>query len=164
VRLHRLGRDPLRVSQRVSLPLGSGASRATGLSGNAERDRHAGRPLKFIARARQRTNPFRLMGFGHRVYKITTHVGDRDERSATSSVNCGRAETTRSCRLPKNWKKQALEDPYFEDKKLFPNVDFLFSAFILEAMGFPTSMVTRIFALFFFFATTVGWDFPVERN
>jgi citrate synthase len=106
---------------------------------------------EFIARAKDKNDPFRLMGFGHRVYK------NFDPRAKVMKQSPTRCWTSRRPEQPDAAGRQgtgaiALEDDYFISKKLYPNVDF-YSGIILEAMGFPTSMFTPIFAL----SRTVGW-------
>jgi citrate synthase len=107
---------------------------------------------EFIARAKDKDDPFRLMGFGHRVYKNFDPRATVMKQSADEVLELLGVENNPILQVAKELEKQALEDPYFADKKLFPNVDF-YSGIILEAMGFPTSMFTPIFAL----ARTVGW-------
>jgi citrate synthase len=107
---------------------------------------------EFIARAKDKNDPFRLMGFGHRVYKNFDPRSTVMKESADEVLELLGVENNPILQVAKELEKQALEDPYFADKKLFPNVDF-YSGVILEAMGFPTSMFTPIFAL----ARTVGW-------
>ncbi len=107
---------------------------------------------EFIARAKDKDDPFRLMGFGHRVYKNFDPRATVMKQSADEVLELMGIENNPILQVAKELEKQALEDPYFADKKLFPNVDF-YSGIILEAMGFPTSMFTPIFAL----ARTVGW-------
>ena len=107
---------------------------------------------EFIARAKDKDDPFRLMGFGHRVYKNFDPRATVMKQSADEVLELMGVENNPILQVAKELEKQALEDPYFADKKLFPNVDF-YSGIILEAMGFPTSMFTPIFAL----ARTVGW-------
>jgi citrate synthase len=107
---------------------------------------------EFIARAKDKTDPFRLMGFGHRVYKNFDPRATVMKESADEVLELLGVENNPILQVAKELEKQALEDPYFAEKKLFPNVDF-YSGIILEAMGFPTSMFTPIFAL----ARTVGW-------
>jgi citrate synthase len=107
---------------------------------------------EFIARAKDKDDPFRLMGFGHRVYKNFDPRATVMKESADEVLELMGVENNPILQVAKELEKQALEDPYFADKKLFPNVDF-YSGIILEAMGFPTSMFTPIFAL----ARTVGW-------
>jgi citrate synthase len=107
---------------------------------------------EFIARAKDKDDPFRLMGFGHRVYKNFDPRATVMKESADEVLELMGVENNPILQVAKELEKQALQDPYFADKKLFPNVDF-YSGIILEAMGFPTSMFTPIFAL----ARTVGW-------
>jgi citrate synthase len=107
---------------------------------------------EFIARAKDKDDPFRLMGFGHRVYKNFDPRAKVLKQSADEVLDLLGVENNPILQVAKELEKQALADPYFADKKLFPNVDF-YSGIILEAMGFPTSMFTPIFAL----ARTVGW-------
>jgi len=107
---------------------------------------------EFIARAKDKNDPFRLMGFGHRVYKNFDPRATVMKQSADEVLDLLGIEDNPTLQVAKELEKQALEDPYFADKKLFPNVDF-YSGIILEAMGFPTSMFTPIFAL----SRTVGW-------
>lgn len=107
---------------------------------------------KFIAKAKDKNDPFRLMGFGHRVYKNydprarimqkTTHevlgeLGIKDDPMLEVAMELERI---------------ALTDDYFIEKKLYPNIDF-YSGITLKALGFPTTMFTVLFAL----ARTVGW-------
>ncbi len=107
---------------------------------------------EFIARAKDRDDPFRLMGFGHRVYKNFDPRATVLKQSADEVLSLLGVENNPTLQVAKELEKQALEDPYFTEKKLFPNVDF-YSGIILEAMGFPTSMFTPIFSV----ARTVGW-------
>ena len=105
----------------------------------------------YIDRAKDKNDPFRLMGFGHRVYKnydprATVMQSTVREVFDALKVNDPLFET--ALRL----EEIALSDPYFAEKKLFPNVDF-YSGIILSAIGFPTTMFTVLFAL----ARTVGW-------
>jgi citrate synthase len=107
---------------------------------------------KYVAKAKDKNDPFRLMGFGHRVYKNydprarimqkTTHevlsqLGIKDDPLLEVAVQL---------------EQIALKDEYFIEKKLYPNIDF-YSGITLKAMGFPTSMFTVLFAL----ARTTGW-------
>ncbi len=107
---------------------------------------------EFIAKAKDKDDPFRLMGFGHRVYK------NHDPRATVLRKSCDEVlaalgvEDEPLLDLAMELEKVALNDPYFVDRKLFPNVDF-YSGILLKAMGFPTSMFTVLFAL----ARTVGW-------
>ncbi|MEM1235430.1 MAG: citrate synthase [Pseudomonadota bacterium] len=107
---------------------------------------------EFIARAKDKDDPYRLMGFGHRVYKNTDPRATVLKQSADEVLELLGVEDNPLLQVAKELEKQALEDPYFAEKKLFPNVDF-YSGIILEAMGFPTAMFTPIFAV----SRTVGW-------
>ncbi|MDO9450198.1 MAG: citrate synthase [Rugosibacter sp.] len=107
---------------------------------------------EYIKRAKDKTDSFKLMGFGHRVYK------NFDPRAKLMSKVCADVlselglENDRLFKLAKELEKIALEDEYFIEKKLYPNVDF-YSGIVQKALGIPTSMFTCIFAL----ARTVGW-------
>ena len=107
---------------------------------------------EFIARAKDKNDPFRLMGFGHRVYKNFDPRATVMKQSADEVLDLLGVENNPILATAKELEKAALADAYFSEKKLFPNVDF-YSGVILEAMGFPTSMFTPIFAL----SRTVGW-------
>jgi citrate synthase len=116
--------------------------------------REIGTPDKiphYIARAKDKDDPFRLMGFGHRVYK------NYDPRAKIMQKIANEVLTKLNVKDPvfdvaRELEQIALKDAYFVDKKLYPNVDF-YSGVILNAIGFPTSMFTVLFAL----ARTVGW-------
>ena len=106
---------------------------------------------EFVARAKDKEDPFRLMGFGHRVYK------NFDPRATVMRETCHEVLKELNIKDPlldvaMRLEQIALEDPYFVQKKLYPNVDF-YSGIILKAMGIPTSMFTVIFAV----SRTVGW-------
>jgi citrate synthase len=107
---------------------------------------------EFIARAKDKNDPFRLMGFGHRVYK------NYDPRAKVMQKTCHEVLDALGVRndpllqVAMELERIALSDPYFVDKKLYPNIDF-YSGITLRAMGFPTDMFTVLFAL----ARTVGW-------
>ena len=107
---------------------------------------------EFIARAKDKDDPFRLMGFGHRVYKNTDPRATVLKQSADEVLELLGIEHNPLLQVAKKLEDMALNDPYFIEKKLFPNVDF-YSGIILEAMGFPTSMFTPIFAV----SRTIGW-------
>ncbi|MEM6887619.1 MAG: citrate synthase [Pseudomonadota bacterium] len=107
---------------------------------------------EFIARAKDKNDPFRLMGFGHRVYKNIDPRARVMKESADEVLELLGVDNNPILKVAKDLEAAALADPYFSEKKLFPNVDF-YSGIILEAMGFPTSMFTPIFAL----SRTVGW-------
>ena len=106
---------------------------------------------KFIAKAKDKDDPFKLMGFGHRVYKnfdprATVMKATCDEVLAELGINDPKLE------LAMRLDEIARNDPYFIERNLYPNVDF-YSGIILKAIGIPTSMFTVIFAL----SRTVGW-------
>ncbi|WP_039019114.1 citrate synthase [Halocynthiibacter namhaensis] len=107
---------------------------------------------EYIARAKDKNDSFRLMGFGHRVYKNFDPRATVLKQSADEVLELLGVENNPILQVAKELEKAAIADPYFAEKKLFPNVDF-YSGIILEAMGFPTSMFTPIFAL----SRTVGW-------
>ena len=107
---------------------------------------------EYIAKAKDKSDPFRLMGFGHRVYKNFDPRAKVMKQSADEVLELLGVENNPKLQVAKALEEEALNDPYFAEKKLFPNVDF-YSGIILEAMGFPTSMFTPIFAL----SRTVGW-------
>jgi len=107
---------------------------------------------EFIARAKDKDDPFRLMGFGHRVYKNFDPRAKVMKESADEVLGLLGIQDNETLKVAKELERIALEDEYFVSKKLYPNVDF-YSGIILEAMGFPTSMFTPIFAL----SRTVGW-------
>lgn len=113
---------------------------------------HKDRIPEFIKRAKAKNDPFRLMGFGHRVYK---HYDPRASvlRKVSQEVLAEIGDQNEPLlELAKELERIALEDPYFIEKKLYPNVDF-YSGIIFRAMGIPTSMFTVLFAV----ARTVGW-------
>jgi citrate synthase len=107
---------------------------------------------EYIAKAKDKDDPFRLMGFGHRVYK------NYDPRAGVLKASCDEVldelgvENEPLLAIARELEKAALADDYFKDRKLFPNVDF-YSGIILKAMGFPEEMFTVLFAV----GRTVGW-------
>src|SRR5690554_5158338 len=106
---------------------------------------------KFIAKAKDKNDPFKLMGFGHRVYK------NFDPRAQVMKQTCDEVLAELGVNDPKldlamKLEEYALNDPYFKERNLYPNVDF-YSGIILKAVGIPTSMFTVIFAM----SRTVGW-------
>ena len=107
---------------------------------------------EYVARAKDKNSGFRLMGFGHRVYK------NYDPRAKVMQKTCHEVLDELGIRndpllqVAMELEKIALHDDYFIEKKLYPNVDF-YSGIVLKALGFPTSMFTALFAL----ARTVGW-------
>jgi citrate synthase len=116
--------------------------------------REIGRPERipeFIARAKNKDDPFRLMGFGHRVYK------NYDPRAKVMAKVAKNVLDDLKISDPvfdvaRELEQIALNDPYFVDKKLYPNVDF-YSGVVMSAIGFPTSMFTVLFAI----SRAVGW-------
>ncbi|HXL67449.1 MAG TPA: citrate synthase [Xanthobacteraceae bacterium] len=113
---------------------------------------HVDRIPEYIKRAKDKDDPFRLMGFGHRVYK------NYDPRAKIMQKTCHEVLTEIGIKddplldVAMELERIALKDDYFIEKKLYPNIDF-YSGITLKAMGFPTSMFTVLFAL----ARTVGW-------
>ena len=107
---------------------------------------------EFVKRAKDKNDPFRLMGFGHRVYK------NYDPRARVMQQTCHEVLGELGIKddplldVAMELEKIALNDEYFVEKKLYPNIDF-YSGITLKAMGFPTTMFTVLFAL----ARTVGW-------
>ena len=107
---------------------------------------------EYVRRAKDKNNLFRLMGFGHRVYK------NYDPRAKAMQIQCHAVLDELGVRddpllkVAMELERIALQDEYFIDKKLYPNIDF-YSGITLKALGFPTSMFTALFAL----ARTVGW-------
>ncbi len=107
---------------------------------------------RFIDKAKDKNDPFKLMGFGHRVYR------NFDPRAKVMKETCdevlaqlGKADDPQ-LKIAKRLEQIALEDEYFIERKLYPNVDF-YSGIILKAMGIPTNMFTVIFAV----SRTIGW-------
>ena len=107
---------------------------------------------EFVARAKDKNDPFRLMGFGHRVYKSYDPRAQVMQETAREVLDLMGVENNPTLQVARELEKIALEDEYFVTRKLYPNVDF-YSGIILDAIGFPTSMFTAIFAL----SRTVGW-------
>ncbi len=107
---------------------------------------------EYLKRAKDKDDPFRLMGFGHRVYR------NYDPRARIVRQSCYEVLDELGVRdeplldLAMEMERIALEDEYFVSKKLYPNVDF-YSGIIFRAMGIPISMFTVLFAV----ARTVGW-------
>ena len=107
---------------------------------------------KFVELAKSKKDHTRLMGFGHRVYKNFDPRATVLKESADEVLELMGIHNNPTLQVAKELERIALQDEYFISKKLYPNVDF-YSGIILDAMGFPTSMFTPIFAL----ARTVGW-------
>ncbi len=125
-------------------PLHGGANQAV-IEMLEEIKNDGGDTKKFMAKAKDKNDPFRLMGFGHRVYKnfdprakIIKTAADEvlDELGINDPV----------LEIAKKLEQEALEDPYFVDRKLYPNVDF-YSGIIYRALGIPTEMFTVMFAI-----------------
>jgi len=131
-------------------PLHGGANEAT--LKMLEEIGDASRIGEYIKRAKDKTDSFRLMGFGHRVYK------NMDPRAAIMRETCHEVLNELGLhddplfKLAMELERIALEDEYFVEKRLYPNVDF-YSGIVMRAMGIPNSMFTAIFAL----ARTAGW-------
>ncbi|MDG1651861.1 MAG: citrate synthase [Flavobacteriaceae bacterium] len=100
---------------------------------------------KFMAKAKDKNDPFRLMGFGHRVYK-NFDPRARIIKKAADEVLDELGINDPILQIAKNLEQEALKDPYFIDRKLYPNVDF-YSGIIYRALGIPTEMFTVMFAL-----------------
>ena len=107
---------------------------------------------EFIAKAKDKSSGIKLMGFGHRVYKNFDPRAKVMKESADEVLDLLGVHNNPLLQVAKELERIALQDDYFISKKLYPNVDF-YSGIILEAMGFPTSMFTPIFAI----SRTVGW-------
>ncbi len=107
---------------------------------------------KFIAKAKDKNDPFRLMGFGHRVYKNYDPRAKIMQKTAHEVLNELGIKDDPLLDVAVELERIALHDDYFVEKKLYPNIDF-YSGITLKAMGFPTSMFTVLFAV----ARTVGW-------
>lgn len=100
---------------------------------------------KYMAKAKDKNDPFRLMGFGHRVYKNFDPRAKIIKKAADEVLaNLGIEDPI--LEVAKGLEKEALEDPYFVDRKLYPNVDF-YSGIIYRALGIPTEMFTVMFAM-----------------
>lgn len=113
---------------------------------------HKDRIPEFIKRAKDKDDPFRLMGFGHRVYKHYDPRAAVLKKASEELLEELGFNNDPLLILAKELEKVALKDPYFVEKKLYPNIDF-YSGFILKAIGVPLSMFTVIFAV----ARTAGW-------
>lgn len=107
---------------------------------------------EYIKRAKDKNDPFRLMGFGHRVYKNFDPRANLMRETCHEVLNELGLHNDRLFKLALELERIALEDDYFISKKLYPNVDF-YSGIVQRALGIPTSMFTSIFAM----ARTVGW-------
>ncbi len=107
---------------------------------------------EFIRRAKDKDDPFRLMGFGHRVYKNYDPRAKVMQETVHELMQEMDIDNSDLLKVAKELERIALEDDYFVDKKLYPNVDF-YSGIAMEMLGFPTNMFTVLFAL----GRTVGW-------
>ena len=107
---------------------------------------------EFIAKAKDKTSGFRLMGFGHRVYKNYDPRAKVMQKTCHEVLDALGLHNDPLLKVAMELEKIALQDPYFVEKKLYPNIDF-YSGITLRAMGFPTSMFTVLFAV----ARTIGW-------
>ena len=107
---------------------------------------------KYIAKAKDKNDPFRLMGFGHRVYKNYDPRAKIMQKTAHEVLQELGIKDDPLLDVAVELEQIALKDEYFVERKLYPNIDF-YSGITLRALGFPTSMFTVLFAL----ARTVGW-------
>ena len=107
---------------------------------------------EYVNKAKDKNDPFRLMGFGHRVYKNHDPRARLMRETCHEVLNELQLHDNKLFKLAMELERIALEDPYFVEKKLYPNVDF-YSGIVLRALGIPTDMFTAIFAL----ARSVGW-------
>ncbi|WP_299812705.1 citrate synthase [uncultured Roseibium sp.] len=107
---------------------------------------------EYVARAKDKNDPFRLMGFGHRVYKNYDPRARIMQKTTHEVLNELGIKDDPLLDVAMELEKIALNDEYFVEKKLYPNIDF-YSGITLRALGFPTTMFTVLFAL----ARTVGW-------
>ena len=107
---------------------------------------------KYIAKAKDKNDPFRLMGFGHRIYKNFDPRSTLMQKTAHEVMSELGITDDPLLETAKELEQVALNDPYFIEKKLYPNIDF-YSGITLRALGFPSSMFTVLFAV----ARTVGW-------
>ncbi len=107
---------------------------------------------EYIKRAKDKDDPFRLMGFGHRVYKNYDPRAKVMQQTAKEVLEIVGIKNDPLLQVAMELERIALEDEYFIEKKLYPNIDF-YSGITLKALGFPVSMFTVLFAI----ARTVGW-------
>jgi citrate synthase len=107
---------------------------------------------EYVARAKDKNSGFRLMGFGHRVYKNYDPRAKVMQKTTHEVLDELGVRNDPLLQVAMELEKIALNDDYFVEKKLYPNIDF-YSGITLKALGFPTSMFTALFAL----ARTVGW-------
>ncbi len=107
---------------------------------------------EYVNRAKDKNDPFRLMGFGHRVYKNYDPRAKLMRQTCHEVLSALNLHDDRLFKLAMELERIALEDDYFVQRKLYPNVDF-YSGIVLRALGIPTEMFTAIFAL----ARSIGW-------
>lgn len=107
---------------------------------------------RYVDRAKDKNDPFRLMGFGHRVYRNVDPRAKVMKESCDEVLDALGMANDPKLQIARRLEEVALQDPYFIERKLYPNVDF-YSGLILRAIGIPTNMFTVIFAL----ARTAGW-------
>ncbi len=107
---------------------------------------------EFVAKAKDKNSGIRLMGFGHRVYKNYDPRAKVMQKTCHEVLDALGKKDEPLLKVAMELERIALSDPYFIEKKLYPNIDF-YSGITLRAMGFPTSMFTVLFAI----ARTVGW-------
>lgn len=113
---------------------------------------HVDRIPLYLAKAKDKNDPFRLMGFGHRVYKNYDPRARQMQKCCYEVLDALGMRDDPLLSMAMELEKAALADDYFIKRKLFPNVDF-YSGIVLRAIGFPLSMFTVMFAV----ARTVGW-------
>jgi citrate synthase len=113
---------------------------------------HVSRIPEFIAKAKDKNDPFRLMGFGHRVYKNYDPRAEVLRKTCKDVLEALGIKDEPLLDIAMELEKIALEDEYFVERKLYPNVDF-YSGIIYRAMGIPTALFTALFAV----ARTAGW-------
>jgi citrate synthase len=128
----------------------------------AEIQQEGGNVRKFIERAKDKNSKVKLMGFGHRVYK------NFDPRAKIIKKHCDRVLAKMGVKDPlldiaKALEQAALEDPYFIERKLYPNVDF-YSGIIYKALGFPTNMFTALFAMGRLPGWIAQWKEMIEQD
>ncbi len=149
-----LGRQSVRLHRRRHrLPVGTGARRRQ--RGRARMLTEIGRPEnipKYVAKAKDKDDPFRLMGFGHRVYRNYDPRAKIMQKTTHEVLNELGIKDDPLFEVARELEQIALRDEYFIERKLYPNIDF-YSGITLKALGFPTSMFTVLFSL----ARTVGW-------
>ena len=117
-----------------------------------EIERDGGDTSKFIAKAKDKNDSFRLMGFGHRVYKNFDPRAKIIKKAADEVLQALGKQDSPLLKIAQELEQAALTDQYFIERKLYPNVDF-YSGIVLRAIGFPVSMFTPLFAV----SRTVGW-------